>query len=118
MPHWPSSEHRLKGLTPADFAGQGPFFRIGHEPLGVDILTEIPGVEFDAAWQRRVEDVIDPASGLKAYFISAEDLITSKLGTGRPQDIADVDAIRKAAESQGPPGSMKQPPEPTSGPSQ
>ena len=108
----------LEGLTPADFAGQGPFFRIGHEPLGVDILTEIPGVEFDAAWQRRVEDVIDPASGLKAYFISAEDLITSKLGTGRPQDIADVDAIRKAAESQGPPGSMKQPPEPTSGPSQ
>ncbi len=42
--------------------------------------------------------VIDPASGLKAYFISADDLIASKLAAGRPQDIADVDAIRKAGE--------------------
>jgi len=46
--------------------------------------------------------VIDPVSGLKANFISADDLITSKLASGRPQDLADADAIRKAAESQGP----------------
>ena len=85
----------LEGLSPVDFAEPGPFFRMGREPLGVDILTAVPGLDFDAAWQRRVEDVIDPASGLKAYFISADDLIASKLGTGRPQDIADVDAIRK-----------------------
>ncbi|MGD0222677.1 MAG: DUF6036 family nucleotidyltransferase [Terriglobia bacterium] len=95
----------LQGLTVADFAEQGPFLRMGREPVGVDILTAIPGVEFDAAWERRVEDVIDPASGLKACFISREDLIAGKLASGRPQDLADVDAIRKAAESQGPPPS-------------
>ena len=49
---------------------------------------------------RRVEDVVDPESGLKACFISREDLIAAKLASGRPQDLADVDAIRKAAESQ------------------
>ena len=92
----------LQGLTPADFAEQGPFFRIGREPVGVDILTAIPGIEFDAAWERRVEDVVDPASGLKVSFISREDLITAKLASGRPQDLADVDAIRKAAESREP----------------
>ena len=91
----------LQGLTVADFAEQGPFLRMGREPVGVDILTAIPGVEFDAAWERRLEDVIDPASGLKASFISREDLIAAKLASGRPQDLADVDAIRKAAESQG-----------------
>jgi hypothetical protein len=90
----------LQGLTAADFAEHGPFFRMGREPVGIDILTAIPGVEFDAAWQRRVEDVVDPASGLKASFISREDLIAAKLASGRPQDIADVDAIRKAAESE------------------
>jgi hypothetical protein len=90
----------LQGLTIADFTEPGPFFRMGHEPVGVDILTAIPGIEFDAAWQRRVEDVIDSASGLTASFISREDLIASKLASGRPQDLADVDAIRKAAESQ------------------
>ena len=73
---------------------------MGREPIGVDILTSIPGVEFDAAWQRRVEVVVDAESGLKASFISREDLLAAKLASGRPQDLADVDAIRKAAASQ------------------
>lgn len=90
----------LRGLTEADFAEPGPFFRMGRAPVGVDVLTEIPGVDFDSAWERRVEDMIDLASGLKANFISADDLIAAKLAAGRPQDIADVDAIRKAAASQ------------------
>jgi hypothetical protein len=67
---------------------------------GFDLLPAIPGVDFDAAWQRRVETVVDPTSGLKANFISAGDLIASKLASGRPQDIADAEAIRKAVESQ------------------
>jgi hypothetical protein len=94
-----------EGLAPADFAEKGPFFRMGREPYGVDILTEIPGIDFDPAWQRRVEGVIDPATGLKASFISRDDLVAAKLATGRPQDLADVDAIRKAAAIQGSPGS-------------
>ncbi len=101
----------LHGYAPADFAEPGPFFRMGHAPLGVDILTEIPGVDFDAAWPRRVEDVVDPASGLKASFLSRDDLIAAKLATGRPQDLADVDAIRKATESQRPKPAKKNPPE-------
>jgi hypothetical protein len=92
----------LEGLTAADFAKPGPFFRMGRAPVGVDILTAIPGIEFDAAWPHRVEDVIDAASGLKATFISRDDLIASKLASGRPQDLADVDAIRKATENRGP----------------
>ena len=89
----------LKGMTPADFAEQGPFFRMGREPVAVDILSEIPGVDFESAWERRLEDVIDTASGLKANFISRDDLIAAKLAAGRPQDLADVDAIRNAAKS-------------------
>jgi hypothetical protein len=40
----------LQGMTAADFAVPGPFFRMGREPVSVDILTDIPGVDFDAAW--------------------------------------------------------------------
>jgi hypothetical protein len=90
----------LHGLTAADFAEPGPYFRVGREPVGVDILTAIPGVEFDAAWPRRVDDVVDAATGLKASFISRDDLITAKLASGRAQDLADVEAIRKAVQSQ------------------
>jgi hypothetical protein len=93
----------LEGLTVADFAECGPFFHMGREPVAVDILTELPGVEFDAAWERRVEGVVDLASGLKGSLISREDLVTAKLAAGRPQDLADVDAIRKAEEAQRPP---------------
>src|SRR5580658_648119 len=76
----------LEGLTFADFAEPGPFFRMGREPVGVDVLTAIPGVEFDGAWQRRVENVVDEATNLRASFISRDDLIAAKLASGRPRD--------------------------------
>jgi hypothetical protein len=88
----------LEGLTVGDFSERGPFFHMGREPVAVDILTEIPGVEFDAAWKRRVESVVDVASGLKANFISRADLIAAKRASGRSQDLADVEAMRKSEE--------------------
>lgn len=36
-----------------------------------------------------------------------EDLIASKVASGRPQDLADADAIRKATESQRPKAAKK-----------
>ena len=92
----------LEGLAPEDFAARGSFFRMGREPVAVDILSEIPGVDFDAAWERRVEGVIDPARGLTAHFISREDLMAAKIAAGRPQDLADVAAIQRAAEGKTP----------------
>jgi len=89
----------LESLTIADFAERGPFFHMGREPVAVDILTEIPGVEFDAAWERRVETVIDAAHGLTANFISRDDLMAAKLASGRPQDLADLDALRRARKA-------------------
>jgi hypothetical protein len=90
----------LSGIRPEDFTDRNNFFRFGRDPRGFDILPDIPGVDFDAAWERRIEAIVDPTSGLTADFISAADLIATKLASGRPQDLADVDAIRKAAESQ------------------
>jgi hypothetical protein len=91
----------LEDLTFADFAEPGPFFRMGREPVCVDVLTAIPGVEFDAAWKRRVEDAVDETGELRVSFISREDLIAAKLASGRPRDLADVDEMRKANEGQG-----------------
>jgi hypothetical protein len=100
----------LEGLNPADFVEREKFFRIGRAPIMVDILTNIGGVDFDRAWQRRVEAVIDTASGLTASFISSEDLIAAKLAAGRPQDIADIAALRKAIESRPETARKEQPP--------
>jgi hypothetical protein len=109
----------LEGLTFGDFAAPGSFFRMGREPVAVDILSEIPGVDFDAAWERRVEDVIDQATGTMASFLSRDDLLAAKLASGRRQDLADVEAIHKAVESREPQGAGKNPPQTNpSGPSQ
>jgi hypothetical protein len=89
----------LEGLTAADFAEPGPFFRMGREPVGVDILTAISGVEFDGAWSRRVEGVFDKETDLLANVISRDDLLAAKRSAGRRQDLADIEAIEKAAEA-------------------
>ena len=89
----------LEGIRPEEFADRGSFFRFGRDPRGFDILPDLPGVDFEVAWERRVEGALDAAGGLKAFFISKDDLIAAKLASGRPQDLADVSAIQKATES-------------------
>ena len=83
----------LAGLTADDFKEEGWFYQMGVPPSRVDILMGIPGVEFRAAWERRLEVDFD---GLQVPFISHEDLISAKLAAGRPQDLIDVKALRKS----------------------
>ena len=96
----------------ASFGDPSTFFRFGGDPSGFDILPQIPGVDFDAAWERRVEGVIDPQSGLKAFFISKDGLIAAKLASGRTRDLADVEELRDAAATLESPSAPKKPPEP------
>jgi len=105
----------LANIRPEDFADRSGFFRFGHDPRAVDILPDIPGVDFDAAWERRVESVIDTKSGLKAFFISKDDLIAAKLATGRIRDLADVEDIRAASQGVEAASPKKKLPEPTPG---
>ena len=70
------------------------FIRFGQPPIAVDILPGIDGVDFEAAWGRRVEGVVDPGTGLTAFFISKVDLIAAKLAAGRMRDLADVEEMR------------------------
>jgi predicted nucleotidyltransferase len=84
----------LQAVRPDDLIDEGSFFRIGHAPLMVDVLAHISGVDFESAWNSRVEVEIDP--GLRVPVISSEDLIKAKLAAGRDQDILDVAAIREA----------------------
>ena len=90
----------LSGISAEDLANPETFIGFGREPQAVDIMPSISGVEFDAAWERRVEGVVDSARGLIAPFISKADLIAAKLATGRLRDLADVEAILDTERSQ------------------
>jgi len=52
----------------------------------------------DAAWEGRVEAVIDTKCRLKAVFIGRDDLTASKLAASRLRDLAHVEEIREAGE--------------------
>jgi predicted nucleotidyltransferase len=80
----------LTEMTEADFTEEGYFYQMGRPPMRVDVLMGIPGVEFEKAWQHRVEVDFD---GLLVKFISRADLIAAKKASGRPQDLIDVDLL-------------------------
>lgn len=83
----------LANTTHKDFENPHSILRIGVPPICVDILQDIEGVDFDSVWNASSEHTVD---GFRARYISAEHLIANKLAVGRPQDIADVAAIRQA----------------------
>jgi hypothetical protein len=44
----------LHDLTEKDLSTPGIVFQIGVEPIRIDVLTAIGGVEFDEAWRNRL----------------------------------------------------------------
>ena len=78
-------------IAAADFAAPGVTFQIGIDPVRVDIITAIDGVEFEAAWRNRVGGEY---GGIHVFVLSKSDLIANKQASGRPQDIADIAALQ------------------------
>jgi hypothetical protein len=82
----------LHGMTVDDFSDQDFVLQLGVAPVRVDIITSITGVEFDEAWPARLRTVFD---GEPVSVLSRQHLIQNKSAAGRPQDIADVDFLKK-----------------------
>jgi hypothetical protein len=82
----------LSGLKKEDLQTPGIVFQIGIEPVRIDILTAIDGVEFESAWQRRLVIQIEEQS---VPLLGRDDLIRNKRAAGRPQDLADVASLEQ-----------------------
>jgi hypothetical protein len=85
----------LSGLTEDDFTEEGYFYQMGMPPVRIVILMGIPELEFESAWNNRVEVDFD---GLLVPFISIEDLIASKISSGRPQDLIDAETLKQTLD--------------------
>jgi hypothetical protein len=79
------------GLKPEDLLTPGQFVQLGYPPNRIDLLNALPGLDFEEAWERRVDDVY---GGQKVAYLSREDLIRNKEAVGRPQDLVDVQLLR------------------------
>jgi hypothetical protein len=83
----------LLGLTESDFAAPKTQLSVGVAPCAIDLLTTVPGLEFEAAWDRRV---LSEEGDLLIPYLSKQDLVAAKTTAGRPQDLADLDELRRA----------------------
>jgi len=83
----------LMGLTEADLRTPGLGLQIGVAPGRIDVLTKISGLAFANAWPNRVE--ADFGEGVRCAVLGFADLLRNKRASGRPQDLADVDALER-----------------------
>ena len=78
-----------------DFAHPGITVQIGVDPLRIDILTAVDGVQFDEAWGNHITSGFADQT---VNVISKDDLIRNKRESGRMQDLADVEALERLPE--------------------
>lgn len=74
-------------IRPEFFMDKGEVVRLGREPLKLEILNDISGVEFAECYERRVRARI---GDLRVNFIDLPDLIRNKRASGRDKDRMDL----------------------------
>ncbi len=80
------------GLKLEDFLEEDNIVQLGYEPVRIDILMSLKGVDFDSAWESKT---VGQYGDEICYYISVEDLIKNKSSTGRLIDKADVEILEK-----------------------
>ena len=86
------------GVSVQDLAKPGMVVQIGIPPRRIDILTSVTGLMFEDAWTSRSTHRVDD---LEVPFIGRAALIENKQATGRPKDLADIDALERRAGGSG-----------------
>jgi hypothetical protein len=82
-------------IRPSDFIEPEVFFQIGVEPVRIDIMTSVPGLDFDAAWECKA--IVD-FGGESAPVLCREDVVKSKVAAGRTRDWQDVKRLGRNRE--------------------
>lgn len=78
------------GLTQSDILS-GKVIQLGYPPVRIDLLTDLDGVGGDEIWNERVQGRF---ADQPAHYMSKRCLILNKKAVGRPQDLADLDALQ------------------------
>ncbi len=76
-------------------ASDDAFFQIGVEPVRIDIIMNLIGLNFEECWERKQVAQVD---SIPVNFVSIRDLITNKEASGRPMDLVDVERLKKRIE--------------------
>ncbi|MCK5737002.1 MAG: nucleotidyltransferase [Spirochaetaceae bacterium] len=75
------------------FSEKGNIIKFGIEPVRIDLLNEIDGVEFSKIADDRVRGRYGK---VEISFIGRKDLISNKRASGRIQDLADIEKLESS----------------------
>ena len=78
------------GLTVADFEKPDQVVQLGVPPVRVDLITSISGVTWEAV---ETGAVAGDFGGQPVRYIGRDALVANKRATGRPRDLADLEAL-------------------------
>lgn len=79
-----------------ELAQKGTVFQFGVPPNRIDLISEIEGVDFQGAWEGRVEERFDRSGKeVPVYYIGLDDLIKNKEAVGRHRDLDDLEFLKK-----------------------
>jgi hypothetical protein len=105
----PANAKRVERAIKAFFGGIAPRYaaaahllapdtivQLGVAPVRIDILSRLGSIpRFSDAWTRRVPGRF---GRVPTQFLSREDLMREKAHWARPQDLADLDVLRRVAK--------------------
>jgi hypothetical protein len=84
---------------PTSLIAPGAIIQFGVPPNRIDLISEIDGIDFDAAWEARVEAIFVGVAGeTPIHYLSLNDLIKNKQVTGRPKDMDDLAYLKEARD--------------------
>ena len=83
-------------LTPELFLENGQVLRIGVEPMRLEVLNKISGVDIETCYKHKEVLNVD---GFKLNFIGINELIKNKKSTARSKDKLDVIELLKYKSS-------------------
>lgn len=77
----------LKNISKEDFMKKDTVYQIGIEPVRIDILTDLSGINFEEAWKARTRTKYE---NVPVNIVGLNNLIKSKKKTGRKTDEVDL----------------------------
>jgi predicted nucleotidyltransferase len=84
------AEFGFADFKSADFTEPDQIIQLGRVPNRIDLLTGISGVVTAEALEKKIATDL---AGLPVFMLSKDLLIQNKRAVGRPQDLADLDAL-------------------------
>jgi hypothetical protein len=78
------------GFKESDFTEPEQTIQLGRAPSRIDLLTSISGVSTEDAFATKISAMLD---AIPVFILGKDALIRNKRAVGRPQDLADLDAL-------------------------